>query len=643
MNKLVLLTLVHSVVLPAVAQTYSVSPVFGTGGAVHVDVATGGDDASAHFLLPTGELLLAGFGYDININSFHVALARLDTVCGAPDPTFGNGGSIAHTHQQRTTLHNIAVQPDGRIVGCGMIAPDNAGSQQKAGIYRFMPDGAVDSSFNGLGYNRPFWDPVSSGTLWRPFINGDGTITCVGESHGNINGGVAAIGAMRFTSDGVLDPSFDGDGIATLPVGASAGSGVMRPDGRVLAVGRAFVNPNSYLVLAQWNSDGSPDTTFGTGGWTISPVMVSGSSDEATMGATLLSDGRLVVSAVSASSPEGFLMARFLEDGTVDSTYATDGVSTVLPPLSGLGRDHHLMDDGSTLQFGNNGGMGTVLMRDADGQVVSTFGTNGFADAATGFGGEAFRGGVMMPSGRIIGYGSFNGAEFFAARLTTDPDAEHFVDLGTDIDECEGELVVLDAAVPGGTYAWSDLSTDATLIVALNGSYSVTVTDANGCTDSDNVNVSFSPLPPSPVIIATGVDLSTTAVGDLQWLLDGAPITGATSASYSAEVNGTYTVMVTDTNGCSNVSAPENITTVGMVEAAAVAITIFPSPARDHLTVTFGAGMTRGRATAIDALGRRAALTWTGVNTLDVRALAPGTYTLELGSDQPILVRFVKE
>src|SRR5262245_37478562 len=115
MNKLATLSLL-ALPFGVTAQSWYVSETFGSGGAVHQDLAPGSDFAHKHRLLPTGKLLLAGTGYDINLNSFHAGFVRLDTVCGALDTTFGNGGLAAVTFEQRTVLWNIALQPDGRIV-----------------------------------------------------------------------------------------------------------------------------------------------------------------------------------------------------------------------------------------------------------------------------------------------------------------------------------------------------------------------------------------------------------------------------------------------------------------------------------------------------------------------------------------------
>lgn len=72
--------------------------------------------------------------------------------------------------------------------------------------------------------------------------------------------------------------------------------------------------------------------------------------------------------------------------------------------------------------------------------------------------------------------------------------------LGRDITSCEGNEVVLDAGAGFSSYMWSTGDNTQTLTVTKGGEFSVMVTDANGCSGSDTVNVSFVPKPSSKII-----------------------------------------------------------------------------------------------------------------------------------------------
>lgn len=129
------------------------------------------------------------------------------------------------------------------------------------------------------------------------------------------------------------------------------------------------------------------------------------------------------------------------------------------------------------------------------------------------------------------------------------------VDLGPDIRACEGNPVVLDASVPGGTYVWQDFSTGSTFQPLQSGIYRVAVT-LGECTLADSVAVLFHSLP----VISLGAD--STACQGATVLLDASVPglsyrwhDGSTQATYSVTQPGNYTVEVTDSNGCQNTDA----------------------------------------------------------------------------------------
>ena len=93
----------------------------------------------------------------------------------------------------------------------------------------------------------------------------------------------------------------------------------------------------------------------------------------------------------------------------------------------------------------------------------------------------------------------------------------------------------------------------------ISGAYAVTVTSAEGCTGVSAAKAATVHPVPEPLISgpASGcgtVMLSTASFSSYRWLLDGAPLPGASGQSYEAGTGGSYSVEVTDSNGCSAVS-----------------------------------------------------------------------------------------
>jgi large repetitive protein len=190
---------------------------------------------------------------------------------------------------------------------------------------------------------------------------------------------------------------------------------------------------------------------------------------------------------------------------------------------------------------------------------------------------------------------------------------------------CTVTSIVLDAS--GSTnavsYEWNDGSTGSTLEVSEPGTYSVTVTAANGCTASKTVTVGQDEtLPVASITPEDGV--LTCTVGSIT--LDASGSTNAVSYEWNdgstgstLEVNepGTYSVTVTAANGC---TASKTVT-VGQDETLPVA-SITPEDGILTCTVT---------SIVLDASGSTNAVSYewndgsTG-STLEVSE--PGTYSV---------------
>ena len=107
------------------------------------------------------------------------------------------------------------------------------------------------------------------------------------------------------------------------------------------------------------------------------------------------------------------------------------------------------------------------------------------------------------------------------------------IDLGVDTTLiCDGTSETLDAGTGFASYLWSDGSTNQTLTANLAGTYSVTGTDANGCTASDSMVVD---------ILTVDISQNDTTIceGDSLVLLANANQTYPSSGSNNSQLSGT--------------------------------------------------------------------------------------------------------
>ncbi|MFA9370079.1 MAG: hypothetical protein ACERIH_00005, partial [Labilibaculum antarcticum] len=126
------------------------------------------------------------------------------------------------------------------------------------------------------------------------------------------------------------------------------------------------------------------------------------------------------------------------------------------------------------------------------------------------------------------------------------------VDLGIDQETCSGGTITFDAGNVGSTYLWSTGETTQTISVSTSGNYSVTITDANGCSASDDVNATIHANP----VVDLGIDQETCAGGTITFDAGNAGSdylwsTGETTQTISVTTSGNYSVSITDANGCS--------------------------------------------------------------------------------------------
>ena len=216
-------------------------------------------------------------------------------------------------------------QPDGKIVAVGA---RRTGDLSDFALARYNPDGSLDTSFSGDG--RQMTD-LGSGydgahTEWRSRRTARSSRSASAAASANF-------ALARYNPDGSLDTSFSGDGKQTTVVGPGADVGAtgvaIQADGKIVAVGASSDGSGDVdFALARYNPDGSLDTSFsGDGKQTTDFVDLDYAS-----GVALQGDGKIVAvgstSADTAGGFDGFALARYNPDGSLDTSFSGDGKQT---------------------------------------------------------------------------------------------------------------------------------------------------------------------------------------------------------------------------------------------------------------------------------------------------------------------------
>ncbi len=168
------------------------------------------------------------------------------------------------------------------------------------------------------------------------------------------------------------------------------------------------------------------------------------------------------------------------------------------------------------------------------------------------------------------------------------------INAGPDVSTCLSTNVNL-MATGGVSYVWHPGATlsDSTIANPVAGPtvstcYYVVGTAAGGCVNTDTVCVTVLGNPPVPTIVKGNDTLYCTPATytSYQWYYNGVAISGATNSNYVYTQNGNYYVQVSNSNGCTTVSAIITITDVGVEELNEyLSMNIYPNPATDVLTI----------------------------------------------------------
>ncbi len=177
------------------------------------------------------------------------------------------------------------------------------------------------------------------------------------------------------------------------------------------------------------------------------------------------------------------------------------------------------------------------------------------------------------------------------------------------------------------------------------GIYTVTLSLPSECNPiTVTRQVTVSPLvADTPVVSLNQTFLESTTAAHYQWFLNDTEIAGAISQQYVPSVNGTYTVLVTDSRGCTQTSAPFSVTTVGQHKIEpGNRFRLFPNPAKEILIIENNDIVDAISIT--DITGKEALHITNPGKTIAINTLAKGFYIVQVLSKSRLhIAKFVKE
>lgn len=306
---------------------------------------------------------------------------------GDPDPAFGDEGVAVAVFTEGFSEASCAVrQADGKIVAAGPTAPTFSDPYSIA-IARFNADGSLDPGFGGDGTVVTDVAPSYDYAV-QVLAQSDGKLVVVAQSEMTGDFENSEISLVRYNTDGTLDATFGTGGKVTTAIGSGRdgpGAATLQADDRIVVIGYT-VGVTTDELVARFDSAGALDPTFGTGG--IVALDFDGRNDSGAAVA-VQSDGSIVVAGTSYNGNffgDGTVatLARLDASGTLDPAFGTAGRVVESVAYNSLFQALAIQTDGSIVAYGATGYLQNLTFRlfryDASGTADP-----GFAGGPTDF------------------------------------------------------------------------------------------------------------------------------------------------------------------------------------------------------------------------------------------------------------------
>lgn len=491
-----------------------------------------------------------------------------------PDSLFGTFSNLQVNPGAGDIGSDFLYQPDGKII-YGGYDYDITQNDFHIDMVRFDYCGHIDSSFGTNGLVHTKFDQRSMGYCFT--LQQDNKILCGGQQAPSNSGSQQIPCISRFNEDGSADMTFNGTGNNSLRFdNVSSGyfnSVCLMPDSSILCIGTCTgnINGGTYGIgLMRFGPDGSLDATFSEDGKVVFSGATFTYSGE--VYGHLLQSGRILVVASlhDADFLDYFFAMAFDSNGSVDMTFGNEGFFNDAIPLDvyyqTLGTALQV-DEKVLLMANRTAGNGIEVIRiKPDGIIDSTFGTNGHSNI--NITDMVAKGITILSDGKIMVMGGYSTGYGVGCAVRLNSNGSLDTGFGAN------GFMIFDLNNNSGTHHLNDL-------LELSPGHWV----AGGAT-SDFLIRKYTDLSNVPHISLIGSQLQSTGTGTFQWYVGGILIPGATTNQYTPDQNGMYSVQITDGYGCTFMSDPFEVNSVGVDEQDLNTIRVYPNPFSDNLHIS---------------------------------------------------------
>lgn len=326
-------------------------------------------------LLSDESIICTGLIKENELTSQNIFVAKIK-VDGSYDTNFNGTGWVSIDIEGKDQFaRSLALQPDGKIVVAGY---HFNGSNFDMSVVRLNENGSLDNSFDEDG--KLILNFGSTDNVNKVLTTSDNKILLAGRIYNGINSDIAIV---KLNNDGSFDNDFGVEGVSDIDLtnkNEYVYDALLDGD-KIVIGGEGDIEGNSVFLIAKYNSDGSPDMTFGGNGYATQQV---GTSYSSVLSLKKMTNGHyMLAGGTNINNEDEFSMVSFSNNGLLNLDFSEDGMLTFNAKAGNeYLKNLIVQEDGKIIAAGDVAGNGSIsdfgITRfNANGSIDDQFGSNG--------------------------------------------------------------------------------------------------------------------------------------------------------------------------------------------------------------------------------------------------------------------------